>query len=99
MERRTAAVSITSARGPRSTDIGSRQTRYVLSMLVRTACFLGAVFTEGTVRWVLVAAAIFLPYVAVVLANAAGYREPPRAATYTPPTSGEIGPRRPGADA
>lgn len=44
--------------------------RYYLSMAVRTGCFLGAVATEGVVRWVLFAGAAVLPWVAVVLANA-----------------------------
>ena len=39
-------------------------------MFLRTACFVGAVIAEGWLRWVLVAGAVFLPYVAVVIANA-----------------------------
>ena len=36
---------------------------------------LGAVIAEGWLRWVLVAAAILLPYVAVVFANTEGRRD------------------------
>lgn len=77
-------MSITSARRSRSADIGGRQTRYVVSMMVRTACFIGAVLAEGMLRWVLVAGALFLPYIAVVLANAGVQRDPDRPETFTP---------------
>ena len=39
-------------------------------MTFRTLCFGGAVLTEGTVRWSLLAGSLILPWVAVVLANA-----------------------------
>ncbi len=90
MQRRAATVSITSARTPRSQDIGSRQTRYIVSMMIRTACFVGAVATDGVLRWVLVAGALFLPYVAVVLANAGVQREPPPPDTFHAPAAGEL---------
>jgi len=77
-------VSITAARRSRSEDIRGREVRYVLSMLARTACFVGAVFTDGVLRWVLVAAALFLPYIAVVLANAASQRRPQEMQAYRP---------------
>ena len=67
-------VSITSARPSRSSDISRRQTRYLMSMGIRTVCFVLAIVTTGPLRWTLVAAAIFLPYVAVVLANATDAR-------------------------
>jgi Flp pilus assembly protein TadB len=65
-----APVSITTARASRSAEIKHRQNRYLLSMGIRTACFVGAVVTSGVLRWVLVAGAFFLPYIAVVMANA-----------------------------
>lgn len=68
------AVPITSARPARSVDIRRRQTRYLLSMGLRTVCFVLAIVTTGWLRWVLVAGAVFLPYVAVVLANATDRR-------------------------
>ncbi len=67
-------VSITSARSARSADIRRREVRYLLSMGIRTLCFVGAFFAAGVLRWVLVAAAVFLPYVAVVIANATDRR-------------------------
>ena len=49
--------------------------RYLLSMGIRTACFVLAVVALAVlhwtvVGWVLVVAAVILPYIAVVLANA-----------------------------
>ena len=38
-------------------------------MGVRTVCFVLAVVTDGWLRWVLIAAAVMLPYLAVVFAN------------------------------
>jgi Flp pilus assembly protein TadB len=70
-------VTITSARPSRSSDIHRRQTRYLLSMAVRTICFVLAIVTSGPLRWVLVAGAVLLPYVAVVLANASDRRSTP----------------------
>lgn len=67
-------VSITSARPSRSSDINRRQTRYLLSMGIRTICFVLAVVTTGWLRWSFVVGAVFLPYVAVVLANATDSR-------------------------
>jgi hypothetical protein len=43
-------------------------------MGIRTVCFVLAIVTTGPLRWVLVSAAVFLPYVAVVLANAGDRR-------------------------
>ena len=67
-------VSITSARLSHSEDIRRRQMRYLLSMAIRTVCFILAIVTTGPLRWTLVAGAVFLPYVAVVLANATDRR-------------------------
>ncbi len=66
---------ITSARPSRSADIRRREIRYLVSMGIRTACFVLAIVTHGPLRWVLVAGAVFLPYVAVVVANATDRRE------------------------
>lgn len=63
-------VRITSAHTGHSEEIRGRQTRYLISMGVRTACFILAVVTEGPLRWAFVIAAFVLPYIAVVMANA-----------------------------
>jgi Protein of unknown function (DUF3099) len=60
---------ITSARPGVRDDVDSRTRRYLISMGVRTACFLGAVFTGGWLRWVLIVGALVLPYLSVVFAN------------------------------
>jgi hypothetical protein len=66
------AVRITTASASPHDDIAARQRRYVFSMAVRTVCFVAAILVgDGWLRWVLVAAALLLPYVAVVMANAA----------------------------
>lgn len=65
---------ISGARKGLSEDVQGRQRRYVVSMSIRTVCFLLAVLLSGPVRWVMLAAALFLPYIAVVVANAG--REP-----------------------
>jgi hypothetical protein len=68
-------VRITEVQASRAEDIRARQRRYLWSMLVRTICFVGAVAVgPGWLRWTLVAGAIFLPYVAVIMANAADNR-------------------------
>src|SRR4051812_2691003 len=70
------AVRITSAAESRNADIAVRQKRYLLSMSLRTICFVGAIIVSlaGGPTWVwvvLIAGALVLPYVAVVMANAA----------------------------
>lgn len=66
-------MRITTAAASRDTDIAARQKRYLLSMTLRSICFVGAVVAAlAGVQWlwpILIAAAIILPYVAVVLAN------------------------------
>ncbi len=50
-------------------DQASRTRRYLLSMGLRTACFILAVATHGWLRWTLVFGAVALPYFAVIFAN------------------------------
>lgn len=65
---------ITTARKSIADDQAGRVKGYVISMTIRIICFLLAVVTTGVVRWVFVAGALIIPYVAVVFAN--GGREP-----------------------
>lgn len=68
--RATEPIRITTAAESRDREIRQRQRRYLFSMLVRTVCFVGAVAVgSGWLRWALVVGAVFLPYIAVVLAN------------------------------
>ena len=65
------AVRITTASTSAAQDIAARQKRYVLAMGFRTICFVAAIFVTITwARILLVIAALVLPYVAVVMANA-----------------------------
>ena len=69
-------MRITTAATSHHADIAMRQRRYVISMTIRTLCFVGAVAVgPGWLRWVLVAGAVLLPYVAVVLANSETRRD------------------------
>lgn len=66
------AVRITTAPRSAAEEQASRQRRYLVSMAIRTACVIGAVAVgDGVLRWILIAGAVFLPYVAVVMANIA----------------------------
>ncbi|WP_244928282.1 DUF3099 domain-containing protein [Nocardioides sp. W7] len=68
------AVRITTAPSDRNADIAARQRRYLLSMSLRSLCFVGAIVAAlAGVDWlwpILIAGALVLPYVAVVMANA-----------------------------
>lgn len=69
-------MRITTAPTSLADDIATRQRRYLISMAIRTACVIGAVAVgPGIIRWVLVAGAVLLPYVAVVLANAGNHKD------------------------
>ena len=69
-QQHDAPVNITSARAGRSADIKRREVKYLISMAIRTVCFVLAVVLSGPLRWVMVSAAFLLPYFAVVVANA-----------------------------
>jgi hypothetical protein len=61
---------ITNAPRALSNDQASRQKRYFISMMVRTACFILAVILPSPYRWFALLGAVILPYFAVVIANA-----------------------------
>lgn len=66
----SGATNITDARSGTSVDMSQRIRRYTVTMAFRTVCFLVAViFAHGWLQWTLFAAAVFLPYMAVLLAN------------------------------
>ena len=69
-------VRITTAATSRAEEQAGRQRRYIISMAIRTLCVVGAVVVGDTWwRWVLLAGAVFLPYVAVVMANTTDTRD------------------------
>lgn len=53
-------------------DRRRRMIRYTVAMIVRVICIVLAMVLQGWLMWVFFAAAIFLPYFAVVIANNAG---------------------------
>ncbi len=72
-DRDDDAVRITSAAPSPQEDLRRRQKRYLLSMSLRSLCFVGAVIAGlAGIDWlwpILIAGAVILPYIAVVLAN------------------------------
>jgi hypothetical protein len=48
----------------------SRMVKYLIAMTIRVICIVSAIFVEGWLMWLCFAGAIFLPYFAVVIANA-----------------------------
>src|SRR4029079_8108210 len=70
-------VRITTASAGAEADIASRQKRDVITMGVRTLCFVAVAILAmshlgpGWLPWIFVIGAVILPYVAVVMANAA----------------------------
>lgn len=62
--------NVTEAQRALSDEQVSRQRRYLVSMGIRTACVLAAIVIPGWPRWVFIAGAVVLPYLAVVIANA-----------------------------
>ena len=66
---REPVYQITGARRGVRDDVNSRTRRYLVSMGIRTACFVFAVVAHGWLRWVLIFGAVVLPYLSVVFAN------------------------------
>ena len=67
---RTTSAALTELPPSPAEEQSGRMRRYALTMGIRTLCVVACIFTPGW--WVLIpaAGAIFLPYVAVVFANA-----------------------------
>lgn len=71
MKKTSPPQSATSLpRAPRD-DAGQRFVRYLITMGIRIGCFIAMVFVTpyGWYTWVFAAGAVFLPYIAVVMAN------------------------------
>jgi hypothetical protein len=66
------AQSITTVSESPDDERKSRMLKYTLAMTIRVVCIVVAMFVEGWLMWLAFAGAIFLPYFAVVLANAQG---------------------------
>ncbi len=66
------AQSITTVSESPDDERKTRMLKYTLAMTIRVVCIVVAMFVEGWLMWLAFAGAIFLPYFAVVLANAQG---------------------------
>ena len=75
--------TVTSAASSTTDDQSERIRKYLTMMGIRIACFIAVPFTTGWVRWTCVGAAIVLPYIAVVTANAV---RPSQSGTVAPVT-------------
>ena len=76
--QRSQPLVITDARSGASKEMSSRVRRYTYTMAFRTACFLSMIFVSGVFRWILFAGAVFLPLIAVMIANQANRRSASR---------------------
>jgi hypothetical protein len=70
MKQEPEVFSISKVETSLTEDQSGRQRRYLYSMGLRTACFVGGIMAEGALRWILIVGAVVLPYFAVVIANA-----------------------------
>lgn len=70
MKQEPEVFSISKVETGLTQDQSGRQRRYLISMALRTICFVGGIMAEGALRWILIFAAVVLPYFAVVIANA-----------------------------
>jgi Flp pilus assembly protein TadB len=68
---------ITDARRSHAEDQHDRMVKYTVSMSIRMVCLVLALVVTGPLRWVFIAGAVLLPYVAVVIANASREQAPP----------------------
>jgi hypothetical protein len=94
--REPDAIRITSATRGRSADIGARQRRYIISMSIRTVCFILAIVSiHHWFMWVFITASFVLPYIAVIAANAGVSPDPggPEPFDPGPPRKSLEGPR------
>lgn len=62
--------SVTTAPISRRDEQAARMRQYLVTMGIRTVCFVVAVIADGWLRWTCVVAAVVLPYVAVIIVNA-----------------------------
>lgn len=85
--RRTSTLSVTNLPLSPEEEQKQRFRKYLIAMIIRLVCLALAVLTTGVLQWVGFLGAIFLPYFAVVLANASGAGD---AASATVPTQEPI---------
>jgi hypothetical protein len=77
MAREPEPVRITTAHRGHREEVAARQRRYLISMGVRTLCFLLAVVCIGHwFMWIFLGASLVLPPIAVIIANANAPTDP-----------------------
>lgn len=64
-----AVQSITDAQEGHTDEMRRRMVKYTIAMSIRLACLLLFFFVDGWLRWAFIAGAVFLPWIAVVIAN------------------------------
>ena len=78
-------MRITTAQRSHHDDVAARQKRYLISMGIRTACFVLAVVCIGHwFMWLFLVASFFLPTIAVIVANSAAGPDPGGPAYFDP---------------
>jgi hypothetical protein len=77
MAREPEPIRITTAQRSHREDLAGRQRRYLISMGIRTVCFVLTVVSIGHwFMWVFLTASFFLPPIAVVIANTNAQTDP-----------------------
>ena len=76
MARTTDATIITDAGRSQSLELEERQKRYLITMGIRTGCFLAFLIVPGWWKVATLIAAAVLPAIAVLLANNVDHRPP-----------------------
>ena len=77
IRRGGTAHRITSAQEGHSISLATRERRYIISMGIRTVCFILAYVTRDSwLVWVFAAGALLLPYFAVMAANIGDNADP-----------------------
>ncbi len=76
MAKTTDATVITNANKGLSLDVAERQRRYLITMGIRTACFLAFLVVPGWWKVATLVAAALLPALAVLLANNSDHHAP-----------------------
>ncbi len=80
MARTSDATLITNAGRSQSLALAERQKRYLITMGIRTGCFLAFLVVPGWWKLVALGAAALLPAFAVLFANNSDHRPPATAA-------------------
>ena len=71
----SAVHSITDAAAAHSEDMRQRMIKYALAMGIRMVCLILIFVVDGWFKLVMVAGAVFLPWIAVVIANGSDQAE------------------------